>query len=77
MAPRPNSEPPTSHPPVDPQRALVYSAAGILGSLYVDVQAAATGALRPNADQLRALAQRVAKDGMAASRRLRKAAEAP
>ncbi len=75
--PRPTApEPPTTYPdPLNAKpRAMAYSAAGILGALYVDVQLLATSQ-QLDPDRLRVLAARVARDGMAASRRLKKAAE--
>lgn len=55
------------------KRALLQEAAGLLGGLYVEVTRAAVDSCDP-AHLLR-LADQIARTGMAASRRIRKAAQ--
>lgn len=58
--------------------AHLYAAIGIVGTLYAEVLSTTDGYphdWHPDPEKLRDLAKRIARDGMAASRRVRKAAE--
>lgn len=66
---------PAIPPPEDALiRASIFAAAGILGSLYAEAMRVAAGE-KFDPDRLRALAGRVGREGMQASRRLKKAAD--